>query len=119
MCHQTPNPMKNAAKRLLKSLSPAVFKISYMLSWSTVQGKIDHCVQNWSKWQDENVLYKLTSWYEVSNTINRLYSSQKNDTFPSKSPFLATRWCWTWSRMHQIKKWTPLSITNFLRCTTL
>ena len=56
MCHQTSNPMKNAAKRLLKSLSPAVFKISYMLSWSTVQGKIDHRVQNWSKWQDENVL---------------------------------------------------------------
>ena len=40
MCHKTPNPMKNAAKRLLKSLSPLVFKTFYTLSWSTVQGEI-------------------------------------------------------------------------------
>ena len=39
--------------------------------------------------------------------------------FPSKLSFLATRGRRAWSKMHRIKKPTSLSITNFLRPSTL
>ena len=36
----------------------------------------------------------------------------------SLSPLKSIKWWWPWSKMHRIKKQTPLWKTNFLRCTT-
>ena len=85
--------------------------------WSKPIGILNHCVKIIQIYQEKiggEIMMQIQYLYDKINGFK-----QKNQNFIGRFLQKSTRWQRPWSKMHRIKKQTPLWKTNFLSTTTL